>query len=270
MAGRTFAPADLVSLPRLNAAEALALLVSLESAATPHTGELAEELKQALSRLHNQRLSLQRARSERRRILKKVDPKKVREADNTIDRCWRALEKWAAALLLLPPGYVESREALAQIYEALFGGGMGFLNERFEIEWAESDTRLDQIKREGFAATIEGLGGLVLLRAVQDAHQAYGELLGITAPTANEPSGETIDGEAYRLLFLEVQQTIRAYVAEVAVLSHRPDPHGQKLAASLLKPLSEWTSRPSVTDETSGDEEEGGNGSDQGQPDPQP
>lgn len=274
MTARTFTPVDLVSLPRLNAAEALALLVSLESAAKPHADELPEAIKQALGLLKTARISLQRARAQRRHITKKADPKKIREADNTIDRCWRALEQWAGALRLLPPGYIDAREQLDLLYEALFGEGMGFLNERFEVEWAESDTRLDQIKRDGFAATIEKLGGQVLLQAIRDAHQTYGELLGITAVQASEPTQDALAGEDYRQLFLQVQRTIRAYVAEAAVLSHRPDASQQKLALALLKPLAEWSSRPSSPADDGDDEETPGedteeSGSGEAQPKPQ-
>src|SRR5262249_29603983 len=123
------------------------------------------------------------------------------------------------------------------IHEVLFPDGLRFTQLPYKLQWAASDVRLTQLKRDELDLVIRELGGGPLLQALYRAHAAYGEALGITETSVREPT------TSIRRAYEEVLDAMRAYVVTVVSTSRKGDPASQDQAERLLKPLSDWPTR---------------------------
>ena len=243
-------PEKLVNLPRLDAPSAAALAEALQTEAanvkklpTPIAGAL-KPLGKTLGTLHE---VLQGRLSSVAQ-----PPSLTRAADLNEDTAVSAFYDWLCALARLPEGTPEADQARKWLAE-IFPDGVGFVKLSYPKEWTEVETRLARIKSQGYEKVIQEIGGKPFLAYLQKSHRAYGEALGITAPRTELEIKETA---ALREALQAVLQAVRFYVLRVMAHVESDEPATSALAARLLRPLTEWKSRPAKS--TSAPESEPG------------
>jgi hypothetical protein len=222
---RKFEPDNLVQLPHLDALAAQTLGSAVLAAAAGKTlpGPVAEavaEVKAAVDVL--QTVAVER--------LPSADPV-ARAADINVDAAWGALSGLLGALTRLPDH--PHAEMAATLRGQLFPDGLRFTRLPFRLEWAESANRLQMIDERGFAAQIEQLGGAVALAQVRQAHAHYGEVLAITAESADPSIG-------VREAWTAVMKALRLFVVRVTASVRPQDPQSAALASDLLAPIETW------------------------------
>lgn len=104
-----------------------------------------------------------------------------READARVDAAWRAVHLRLRAWIELPAG-TAGREEAERFLALIFPTGLAFLAEAYEVEWAESETRIALINRE--QAAFEALVGAPFSANLTAAHDAYGKALQVTVAGA--------------------------------------------------------------------------------------
>jgi hypothetical protein len=163
---------------------------------------------------------------------------KRRRAHLDLAACWSAIESALAHLVRMPadPELEEPKARAREVHRLLFGGGLRFLLRRFREAWAESSARLQIIDEQGFAPTIEAVGGGLLLGPLRRTHARYGELLGITEPSADKPRPDI------KRKLAAFADALREYVAKIGAVPSPSVPGSTELAAMLLHPLVTWVS----------------------------
>ncbi len=104
-----------------------------------------------------------------------------READARVDAAWRAVHLRIRAWIELPAG-IAGREDAERFLALIFPTGLAFLAEAYEVEWAESETRIALITRE--QAAFEALVGALFFANLVAAQDAYGKALQVTVAGA--------------------------------------------------------------------------------------
>ena len=234
---RGYGADDIVTLPRLSTAAAVALGQELITAAKSKIA-LPRLVESKFALLKDAHAELHHALSQQKQI--DLDPKRAQVADVAEDCAWSAFHDWLVGWSKL--GIAEAEEART-MYAVLFPTRLKFSQIPYKLEWAEADARLARIAKDGFAGKIEQLGGRRILDHLIRTHRAYGEALGIAA----EGQGTTTCGLHEPLsLFLA---RLRAYVLTVAAHADDADPESSALAESLLAPLRQWQSRSAAAEE---------------------
>ena len=246
--GREISIQSMVTLPRLNGAEAAALA---ERLVTQADAEKGEGLPVFLAR------PLERVVSAAGALKGVLQPKEAVEsgvrtaADRAVDDAWRGLSVWLGAMAGMPDGASEDLPALRKLNEMLFGDGLSFIILSYQEEWVQSETRLQAVDAGDYGSVIERAGGAPFLAAVRETHANYGEVLGITAPVQAEESPEV------RSRMLDLTASLRTYVAKVAAYADPEEPGSEALSQALLRPLVQWRSprsnRTADTDDASPD-----------------
>lgn len=244
-----YTAADVIQLPRLTASGAMALGEKILTAAKPHKKEMTKGIAKVLGMVATHHESLKEAlRDQVSPAGSSADPKVV-ERDRTLDACWSGLHTWLTGFTKLP-GVAQAAEA-GEIKTALFPDGLKFIQLRYDLEWAESETRVHRIKAQGLDKRIAKLGGQLFLDTLFAAHAEYGRALGMTevqAVGAVPPSlREAMD---------QFAETLRKYVAKVIGSVDDDDPASQSLADALLEPLASWSVAPAGGGKSSSQEEE--------------
>jgi hypothetical protein len=230
---RSFEARDLVRLPRLDYAGTLALVNSM-IAASREFRALPPPIATARNRLEQRYAALREAAASQRTPLV-VDTARARQADIALDATWSALFDWATGWSKLPVPQAARAELLLT---SLFTDKLRFTQLPYKLEWAESDTRLLQIERDGLDAVFRELGGEVILQTLRAAHREYGDALGITRvptpaqlpPSLREPLDATFEA-------------MRAYVVRIAAHVDEDEEGSDALAKALLTPVTEWQVR---------------------------
>jgi hypothetical protein len=236
MSKYTYTAADMVQLPRLSGADAMALGEQLVSAARPHRKSLQRPVTRALTALAARHGDLKETL--RDQVVPDLDPgASAVPQDRALDGCWGGLDGFLAALGKLPATYPQAAEA-AELRAAILPDGLGFLNYPHIREWTESELRLQRMGKAGLDQRVEALGGGLFLGALRDAHAAYGKVLGMTSPLelpapASPGVRDALDA---------FTAALRDYVVKVMAAIEPGDRAGQALAERLLAPLSAWTS----------------------------
>jgi hypothetical protein len=250
---RTFTADDFVSLPRnLSVPAALALGAALESAAEA-ADPLPAPLAKARQKLSGAYLPLKTAATAPGRGPDTPYGPEVNAADLALDGCWSALHGLASAWLRLPLAESDpARMAARQVLELLFPDGLRFTQLAFALEWAESERRLERMSVEKLEEPLRLLGAERFVRALREAHEHYGKLLGITKAKAEaKPEGSLLP------LLQGFASALRSYVLKVSAHVDDDDESSRELAAKLLAPLASWRTPPAKgrkADEPAGDE----------------
>lgn len=166
---------DYSHMPRFDVRGAVALGTALVSAIPPEAPasvkEAADEISQKLEALNSAWGTRGAARRE-----------SLRPYDQRLDAAWSALYGSIDAAAKLPGGRERSARA-AELLDALFGDGLGFLTLRYDKEWAESDRILRKIHEEQLTPAIDAVtGSPEYLEEIEISHSEYGKALSITAP----------------------------------------------------------------------------------------
>ncbi len=233
---RTFELADLVQLPRLDAASAYALtrqiLTAADAAAEARPRDkLPAAIAKALKDLAASHEALGKLLTPTQAKTPRSDP---RIADRAVDNAIAALENWLAAFLRLPEGTAE-REQAQTIYDLIFAGGLGFIRAPFRVEWTHLDRRIKAIRNQHLDRSLAALGGGPFLKHLHETFAAYGAAIGVTAVPPAPAELPQLRPE-----YLKLIDALRAYVLKVSAHVEPDDPDSQKLAAALLRPLTEF------------------------------
>lgn len=231
---------DFIRLPKMDAISAHSLGMSILAAAEGQT--LTEAAQEAHDDVKVALLALGM-------VLKGKLPKEhseeglgTRQADWALDRAWSATYDFLNGWAKLDD---EPKAAIAaEMRERLYPDGLKFTKIKYSKQWTESHRRLDLIAEGRLAAHFTTLGGEAFLDTLKRAHEAYGEVLGITKapeePVEEQKIRDALDGLSHAL---------RAYVLHVSAIVRRDDPAQKALVEKLLAPLAQWQS-PAVAKAT--------------------
>ncbi|MCU0686714.1 MAG: hypothetical protein MUF34_31450 [Polyangiaceae bacterium] len=236
MSLRSYTALSLVVLPRLSAADAVALGARLVAAARAQTG-LPAPIGKALGRFEASLGTLREARRVLRE-LQSVDPRVAAAADVRLDAGWAGFHSFLQGWARLPvPGKVDAQVAWARrLLDDVYPEGLGFTQARYVIEWAESQKRLDRLAEPETAWFVASLGGEAFVEAIRDAFDAYGEALHMTTSRAEIKATLTL-----REPLEEVTAMLRKYVLLVTSFAEADDDaEASALAEALLGPLVAW------------------------------
>jgi hypothetical protein len=233
---RSFEASDLVQLPTIGVAGAIALGTELATQVSA-SGKLPAPIAKAVATLNASHLALRDAAQGRLPDASMLEGASVREADRTLDAAWSSAFDWCTGWSKLPLELNAAKVAIARgLLVSLFPTGLKFTQIQYKLEWSESQTRLDLIDREQLGASFDALGGEAFLKTIRAAHKAYGEALGLTkakTEAASPSLREPLDA------FLAA---LRVFVVRVSAHSDPEVPGSAELAKKLLAPVARWRS----------------------------
>jgi len=250
MVVRTYEVEEMVRLPRLGAADVIALVTALVTRAEA-AGTLPAAIARELTRVRGGLDTLCAGAETRAQENGQSDSKE--EWNRALDLAWAALRWWCKGWALVP--YAENAQQAddgRKLEALLFPDGLRFTQLPFRTQWVESQTRLGLIDREALAPRITALGGQAILDSVRRAHDDFGRALGLTQVNqVSETSAIVREGMD------EVVASLRRYILQVTAHADPDDPGSMTLADQLLLPLMTWKTRapaPAANDETPGAE----------------
>ncbi|WP_437950692.1 hypothetical protein WME98_07640 [Sorangium sp. So ce296] len=251
---RSFTSQDLVALPRLNAAESVVLATELITVADARERQLRpKKLPEAIGRSKG-RLAAAVATLEALTRPQGGDPVETKtkpKADRLLDNAWSGTFDWLGGWCKLPPERNPSLDEAKELFKLLYPDGLSFTRLPYKLEWKESKARLDAIRGARHERTFKKLGGEAFLAHLEEAHEAYGRALHITAPKPESaPTGDV------RAAFLATLAALRDYAARVAAHADPDVPGSEEVSAALLAPLAAWESRPAGSSSEAGDDTE--------------
>ena len=224
---------DIITLPRLDASSADALVTELVTRARGRS--LGASIASARKSLEDRQKELKDALTSRLTVERASDNGRTRAADQALDAAFSATYDWLTGFSRLPETY-EATKTAGRLLGTLFPEGLKFTQLPFKLQWAEADARLSLIAKDSsFEAAFTALGGGAFLENLKKAHKEYGDALGITTTRAADPSVPNLQEP-----LLAVRNAIRTYA--LRVLAHA-DEHDPELAEALLAPLATWESR---------------------------
>jgi hypothetical protein len=239
MVVRTFEVDEMVQLPRLGAADTIALATALVTRALAEVA-LPSVLVRPLERVR-QNLELLRGHAEAR--LPAGGPSDATESANrAADTAWAAMRWWCKGWALVPyPEHADQAQAARVLEARIFPDGLRFTQLAFRVQWVESQSRLGVIEKEGLAALIDTLGGQPLLDAVRKAHDDFGRALGITQ-VSDEPESSALVRQGMD----QLMSSMRRSILQVTAHADSGEAEGATLASALLQPIKTWKSRPAT------------------------
>ncbi|WP_437934279.1 hypothetical protein [Sorangium sp. So ce341] len=240
---RSFTSQDLIALPRLSSAEAVVLATQLLTTADVRQKELKQrELPPSIRRSKGRlEAALRTLEAVTRPQGAAAGTKSKVIADRAVDNAWSAALDWVSAWCKLPPERNPHREEVLQLHELVFKDRLNFTKLPYKVQWKESKDRLDAIAAGRHDKTFKKLGGEVFLTHLQEAHEAYGRALHITAPKPEEAPAADVRGALQAVL-----AAIRDYATRAAAHADPDEPGSEALSAALLEPLATWESRPAA------------------------
>lgn len=222
-------PTLYVVAPRVSVPVAVALGIALLSAAPKGA---PQAVRRAAGRLRESVLVLQQGW--RQHVAAGlVSPTTPKQADNRVDRAFRAMAMRIEALTLLSADAGSDVDVAIDAYQRLFPDGMRFLNLPHPQQWAHCDRILATIDDDAkLAADVERLVGKTTMKEVRAAQQAYGEVLGITSARQSADAVPLVEPlEA-------VRSSIVAYMVQLIAMQS-DDPSRLPAARKALAPIDE-------------------------------
>jgi hypothetical protein len=247
---RSLSPQDLIQLPRLSAAEALALITGLLTVADK-AGKLPARLERARARLATARDTLAAALRPTT-AAGSTTAQARRKADLALDAAWSATFDWLAGWCKLDEEDNPHRAPAQALFALVFPDALSFTKLPYKVQWAESGSRLEAIASDGHEETFKALGGAPFLKRLRKLQKAYGDALGITAPAPEGASAPEVRGK------LDVALgALRDYAVQGVAIADPEIAGSERLSETLLKPLSSWESSAAARSGEDGGEEEG-------------
>ena len=226
---------DLIQLPRFDAVGAVAVGDLLLAAAAVR--ELPRSIARARDTLAEELDALRIAAAARVEAMGATDPVVLSSADAVLDGCWNALFDWLSGFSKLPaflPQSAEARALLAEIYP----DGLSFILLPYELEWGQSELRLDLIAEAKIGDRLRALGGQPFVEALAESHRVYGSLLGLSS----HPAPAVAAASSLRPVLERFASALRNYAVKVTALVEVEEPATASLAKALLEPLFSWKS----------------------------
>lgn len=236
---RSFTALDLVVLPQLSSAAAVALGHELLAAAHRQAG-LPPLIAPAFERLAGAYGSLCESRKYMDEV-QSIDSAAAAEADLALDTNWGALhsflEGWTRVSSRLSAAQSERARALL---EGVFPEGLRFLTLPYKLEWAETMRRLDRLGDPDYAEHVKALGAERFVEAIGESFEAYGAALRMSERKAEAKTASKVREPLDRFL-----AALRGYVLHAATHASAGGEGSpeQELAAALLAPLANWPSK---------------------------
>lgn len=240
---------NVITLPRLQSSGAMALGKQLAAAAKAHKKDLPKGVAKALGNLEKATGALAAALRDQAGTEEAADSDELRKLDRNLDACWSGLHDFLTGIGKIP-GSNEAAEARA-LDKTIFDQGLAFILLPYELEWAQSEVRLDRIDSQGLAPRLQKLDGQRFLDALAKAHAAYGKALGMTHPVAKVAASTPSVREPLDAFGV----ALRHYIAKVMGSVELDEPETQALADALLAPLASWSvgaGRKAAADATGG------------------
>lgn len=231
---RSYAAQDIIVLPTLNTASAIALGQQLLTTIKAQTA-LPELIAARATALEKSHAALSQALSKKPQA--ESDPQRTRNTDHAEDHAFSALHDWLYAWCKLSS---PDADQVRTLFAVLFPDGLKFTRLPYKQEWAEGEAKLARIASEGYDTEIARLGGKPILDQLLSAHKAYGESLGITVEGQDPNIG-------LREPLMAFIRYLRAYVVAVTAHTDPDSPTSGALADSLLAPLHKWQTYVTVS-----------------------
>ena len=233
---RTFDPMTLATIPHLSGLSANNLAERLRTAAAGVS--LTPPVQQALARLVASHDVLRRELGDR--LPPEEEKVATRAADLALDAVYSGISDWCKGFSKLPDALAPGVAAKAsRISMALFPNKLAFTRLPFQLQWSESQVRLEVIQERGLDAVFAELGGTVFLTALRQAHENYGRALGITQELQQPERAEV------RQAIADFRATVSRYVVQVIAFADAGGEQEGETARKLLQPLTEWPAKSS-------------------------
>ncbi|WP_438018436.1 hypothetical protein WMF18_04895 [Sorangium sp. So ce315] len=225
-----FDPTPYLRPPKLDVRQAVALSIALLSA-LPR--DATDGMKRTARVVRKATLAMNKAWDHKRRAAGAAKPASKAKADHRVDTAWAALKMRVDACALLPAEAHPRAERAREIVRVLFPEGLEFLKLAMDLEWAESNALLGRITEDdALGKDLVAIAGPEFLAEVRAAHEAYGEILGITR--AHEAPA---DVAALREPLRELVSAIGDYLLQVVASVDRERPETVQSARAALAPL---------------------------------
>lgn len=228
-----FDPAQYSRLPpNLDLASTLALARQLVAAAPalPWPG-----LKRTTTVLARNSQALEAAMAESLRGHETADK---RPMDIRTDRSWAAIEKRLSGWLDLSPEDHSEVEQAAVLYKQLFPDGLRFTQLEYGAQWAEAETRIQLIKKDGHEPLLIDLCGKPFVTELYHCHTNYGAMIGaVRAAHPHKGTPERMDAGAQRK---KTQLAILAHQAQLVAMRMSGDAAEAAAARVGLQPLDDY------------------------------
>jgi hypothetical protein len=234
---RSYSALTIVTIPRLSAAAAMTLGTALIAAAR-HEPALPAVFAPALGQLERELGVLRRSRRLRRKA-QAIDPSIAVAADRALDVNWSGFHGFLVAWTKLAnaPETAERAARAGALLEAVFSGGLRFLNLPYRVQWAESQTKLDRLAQPEHVEHVRALGGEAFVEVIARSHGAYGVALNVTKRKADVEAAVKVRGPLDAFF-----EALRSYVLRVSNYrdENASDEAARRLARALLEPLTTW------------------------------
>lgn len=225
-----FDPTPYLRPPRLDVRQGVALAIALLSALPK---DATDGMKRTARAVRKATLAMNKAWDQKRRAAGAPRPASKARADHRVDTAWAALKMRLDACALLPVEAHPKAERAAEISRLLFPEGLEFLKLSMDLEWAESNALLGRIAEDdALGKDLVAITGPEFLAEVRAAHEAYGEVLGITK--AHETPA---DVAALREPLRELVSAIGDYLLQVVASVDRERPETVQSARAALAPI---------------------------------
>lgn len=155
------------------------------------------------------------------------------QADRRIDGAWRSVEQRLSPWLALDPS--KQPEGARALYELLFAGGLGFVNEPYRSEWAESDRRIAALREAGHEKRLRRLVDDAFVDELLAAHEQYTRALGIGA-AGSKPDDRPLGLDT---ALNEARSALRKYARQVVAHVDDDDPESVREAQTALAPIAQ-------------------------------
>lgn len=221
--------------PRISAAGGIVLVKRLLISAPD---DLTVREQKALSRTRDQAVDVQRIMKLRARLM----PVNMQVVDRELDGWWGAVYDQVGAWTRVPshPNYLEATSLKATLYPK----GLSFTNMKFEVQWVESNVRIERIDEESLKSRLEALIHPALLPLLEQAHWAFGEKLGVGETEVEIPDSTELIESMRDLSFL-IGNYARVLSAQVDIDDDASIARFKKAVAPLTRHRKENGSTPS-------------------------
>lgn len=230
-----FAIHEALGPPRISAPGGIVLVKRLLISAPD---DLTVREQKALSKVRDQGVDVQRIMKLRARLA----PVNMEAEDRELDGWWGAIHDQVGAWTRVPshPNY---REAVS-LQSSLYPEGLTFTNMKFEVQWVESNVRIERIDEESLKSRLEALIHPALLPLLEQAHWAFGEKLGVGETEVEIPDSTELIESMRDLSFL-IGDYARVLSAQVDIEDEASIARFKKAIAPLIRHRKENGSTPS-------------------------
>jgi hypothetical protein len=202
-----FDPAPYTRIPNLDVPSLITLARQLRAAAPPRP---PLPVKQSLAELDAETQALEAAYGEHLQSPAANDPRPI---DQAADNAWGCLHGRLSSYAALPADLYPQGRRAAELVSKLFPTGLTFLKLEYGAQWAESEQRLQRIKRDKLKAELDALVGPDFMAELYRCHALYTEMVGVSRPRSEKKKLPDL-----RALRLRTQQAVSAHAIQLLAM----------------------------------------------------